>query len=97
VFYDRGGADRRDCRPAGRDLSHACGSGDDRAFDRAGSGGASEFSEPECASGLALETYKKSIEHQAVERRAQISRREQKPFENGQKSEIGGEESRKKS
>src|SRR5207248_680320 len=45
VFYDRGGADRRDCRPSRRDLSHPRGIGDDRAFDRAGSGSASELSD----------------------------------------------------
>lgn len=53
--------------------------------------------EPKCAEGLAPDAGKNGVEYQAVERSARVAIREQKPLESRQKSEIGGEKSRKKS
>jgi competence protein ComEC len=52
VLHDGGGADRGHGRSPRRHLPHARGGGDDRADDRAGSAGASEFSDVGLRFGL---------------------------------------------
>ena len=50
-----------------------------------------------CATGVAPGKAKKNVDYQSVQSPAEVRAREQKPIKNSRKSEIGGEESRKKS
>jgi len=50
-----------------------------------------------CTTGVAPGKAKKNVDYQSVQSPAEVRAREQKPIKNSRKSEIGGEESRKKS